>query len=188
VDLCCEAVLGCVACHLALWLGARLRIFAFPCAQRLSAHILAVLQILATLQVAGWLAALSRALNTPIRMACCLGADHCTVWLCTLHVATLCVKALAACLTYWSIALWSTCLFAFGLVACPMAQRMTLWLRLLQSVTTLLLLPAVFSVRSNANKCTTSAGCPGRSRLLLCKAQLLTSLQEKRARYDENSY
>lgn len=98
--------------HFALWLWALLWLVAFERAHRLGADVLTRLLVLFAFHLACWFAALCLALSAGIVRAEMLWADHQTIRLVALHLATVNVKAFASCRAHGRIALRSANFFA----------------------------------------------------------------------------
>jgi hypothetical protein len=93
-----HAVARLLTLHVTCGLGTLLRLLALPLATGLSTHVMAWLLIrLAALHLAHRLPTLCPASRTVLARARMLRADNLTVWLTTLHLATLGVEVLATC-------------------------------------------------------------------------------------------
>lgn len=114
--------------HRALRFRTQIWSLALPMAHRLSAHVPTRLLILATVHYAFRFATSGLAGGAILCRAKVLWANHFTVWLSTLHLATMSVEALATRGAHWLVTHWPTMLRAPGRVALPMAQWRTFWL------------------------------------------------------------
>lgn len=118
------AIAGCLTNHVASWLWAHLRRMAIPLATRHLANVPARLRAGAA-ELAHRLAACCNATWTILRWALRPAACHCTMWLVTLHHATIDLRTSTPGLAAGWLACGFTYLVATWRVALPRALRCT---------------------------------------------------------------
>jgi len=118
-----HALFGLIARHAALWLRAYIWLSACPVTNWLCTNVPAVLLVLLAFHLAHRFATLRFACSAVSLWAVVLWAHHSALWRSALHAAAVEVEALAPSGAYRLVALRSTDLVAFLLLACPCAPR-----------------------------------------------------------------
>lgn len=122
-----QAIFGLVTLHLADGLGTYFGFLALPLTVGLRAHMMTRLLIAFTLQMTIGLTALRLASGTILRWAEALWANNLTLWLPTLHLASVGAELLTSRCAHSLLACRSTDLITLSRLAIPRALGCALW-------------------------------------------------------------